>query len=71
MPQYKVLQRSFIGDRLVEEGEIVEYSGEASKENLALIKTSKKAATATTEESTAVTDTSATDTSAGAGDIPA
>ncbi len=28
MPKYKVLQKSFIGDRLVEVGEVVDYEGE-------------------------------------------
>ncbi len=34
MPEYRVLARSFIGDRLVEAGEIVEYDGNPSPENL-------------------------------------
>lgn len=37
---YRVLQRSFIDNRLVEEGEIIEYDGEAGS-NLELIKPDK------------------------------
>lgn len=40
MPQYRVLQKSFIGNRIVEEGEVVDYDGEPS-ENLELIKQAK------------------------------
>lgn len=45
MAQYRVLQKSFINNAIVEEGEIVEYDGKPS-DNLELIKpvkTSKKA----------------------------
>lgn len=37
MPQYKVLQKSYINNRIVEEGEIVEYDGKPGT-NLELIK---------------------------------
>jgi len=37
MAQYKVLQKSFINNNIVEEGEIVEYDGKAGS-NLELIK---------------------------------
>ena len=37
MAQYKVLQKSFINNNIVEEGEIVEYDGKAGT-NLELIK---------------------------------
>lgn len=40
MPQYRVLQKSYVGNRIVEEGEVVEYDGEAS-DNLELIKPAK------------------------------
>jgi len=30
MAQYRVLQKSFINDQIVEEGDIIEYDGEAS-----------------------------------------
>lgn len=43
MPQYRVLQKSFIGNRIVEEGEIIDFDGEAS-DNLELVKKGKKAA---------------------------
>jgi hypothetical protein len=43
MPQYRVLQKSFIGNRIVDEGEIVDYDGEPS-DNLELVKKGKKAA---------------------------
>jgi hypothetical protein len=46
MPTYKVLQKSFIGNRIVEEGELIEYSGKAGK-NLQLVEApSKKSAVA-------------------------
>ena len=45
MPQYRVLQKSFIGNRIVEEGEVIDYDGEAS-DNLELVKKGKKAAEA-------------------------
>ena len=41
MPKYKVLQKSFIGNSICEEGAIVDYDGEASK-NLELIPEPKK-----------------------------
>lgn len=41
--QYRVLQKSFIGNRIVEEGEVIEYDGEPSS-NLELVKKGKKAA---------------------------
>lgn len=43
MAQVRVLQKSFIGNRIVEEGEVVEYDGELS-DNLELVKKGKKAA---------------------------
>ena len=42
MPHYRVLQKSFIGTKLVEEGEIVEYDGEPS-DNLELVQAEKPA----------------------------
>ena len=42
MPQYRVLQKSYVGNRIVEEGEVVEYDGEAS-DNLELIEQPKQA----------------------------
>lgn len=42
MAKYRVLQTSFIDNKLVHEGEIVEYDGEASH-NLELIEPEKKA----------------------------
>jgi hypothetical protein len=43
MAQVRVLQKSYIGNRIVEEGEIIEYDGELS-ENLEPVKKGKKAA---------------------------
>lgn len=40
MPKYKVLQKSFINNRIAEEGEIVEYDGDVSG-NLELMKKGK------------------------------
>ncbi len=60
MPQYRVLQKSFIGNRIVEEGEVIEYDGDVS-DNLELVKKGKKAAEAP------AADTSGTD-QAGAGE---
>lgn len=40
MPKYKVLQKSFINNQILEEGEIVEYDGEPSS-NLELVKKGK------------------------------
>lgn len=42
MPRYRVLEKSFIDNKLVEEGEIVEYEGETGS-NLELIEDSKPA----------------------------
>lgn len=42
MPRYRVLQKSFIGNRIVEDGEVVEYDGEPSG-NLELIEQPKQA----------------------------
>jgi hypothetical protein len=42
MAQYKVLERSFINNAIVEEGAVVEYDGEASS-NLELIVEEKPA----------------------------
>lgn len=51
MPQYRVLQKSFIGNRIVEEGEVIDYDGEAS-ENLEPVKKGKKAAEAPAADAT-------------------
>lgn len=40
MPKYKVLQKSFINNKIVEESEVIEYDGEIS-ENLELVKKGK------------------------------
>lgn len=45
MPQYRVLQKSFIGNSIVEEGEVIDYAGEVS-DNLELVKGKKKGAEA-------------------------
>lgn len=37
MPKYKVLQKSYINNKIVEEGEIVEFDGDVS-DNLKLMK---------------------------------
>lgn len=42
MPKYKVLQKSFIGNRLVEEGETVDYDGEPSDNLEPIDKAAKK-----------------------------
>lgn len=42
MAQYRVLERSFIGNAIVEEGEIVEYDGEAAANLEPLVKKWKK-----------------------------
>ena len=42
MAKYKVLEKSFINNAIVEEGAIIEYDGEAS-DNLELIKEEKPA----------------------------
>jgi hypothetical protein len=60
MAQVRVLQKSYIGNRIVEEGEVIEYDGELS-DNLELVKKGKKAAEAP------AADTSGTD-QAGAGE---
>ena len=44
MPKYKVLQKSFIGNRLVEEGETIDYDGEPSDNLEPVDKAAKKAA---------------------------
>jgi hypothetical protein len=36
MPQYRVLQKSFINNQLLDEGAVIEYDGEAS-DNLQLL----------------------------------
>ena len=41
MPQYRVVQKSFINNRIVEEGEVIDYDGEAS-DNLEPLKPAKK-----------------------------
>lgn len=41
MPQYRVAQKSFIHNRIVEEGELIDYDGEAA-DNLEPIKPAKK-----------------------------
>lgn len=41
MPTYKVLAKSFIDNRIVEEGELIEYSGKAGT-NLKLIEPATK-----------------------------
>jgi hypothetical protein len=41
MAQYRVLSKSFINNRIVEEGETVEFDGKAGS-NLELIKAGKK-----------------------------
>lgn len=40
MAQYKVLEKSFIGNRLVDAGEVVEFDGEAGP-NLEAVKPAK------------------------------
>lgn len=60
MAQYRVLQRSFVNNALLEEGAIVEYDGEPS-DNLELIKASKKSAKA----EAAVTEEAPADAEAG------
>lgn len=40
MAQYKVLEKSFIGNRLVDAGEVIEFDGEAGP-NLEAIKQAK------------------------------
>lgn len=40
MAQYKVLEKSFIGNRLVEAGEVIEFDGEAGP-NLEPVKPAK------------------------------
>lgn len=44
MPKFEVLQKSFIGNRIVEEGEIVDYDGEPSDNLKPVDKAAKKAA---------------------------
>jgi hypothetical protein len=44
MAQYRVLQKSFINNAIVEEGEVIEYDGEPS-DNLELIPDPVKAET--------------------------
>lgn len=41
MAQYRVLEKSFIGNQIVEAGETIEYDGEAS-DNLELVSTKAK-----------------------------
>jgi hypothetical protein len=48
MPKYRVLQKSFIGNRIVEPDEIVEYDGAASG-NLAPVEGTETAAVAPVE----------------------
>lgn len=40
MAQYKVLEKSFIGNRMVEAGEVIDYDGEAGA-NLEPVKAAK------------------------------
>ena len=42
MPQYRVLAKSYIGNRIVEEGEVVDFDGEPS-DNLELVEAEKPA----------------------------
>lgn len=49
MPKYKVLQKSFINNRICEEGDIVEYEGDVS-ENLELVKKGKAKAESSESE---------------------
>lgn len=42
MPKYRVLQKSFIGNRIVEEGEEVDYDGEPSDNLGPIDKAAKK-----------------------------
>jgi hypothetical protein len=49
MAQVRVLQKSYIGSRIVEEGEIVEYDGEIA-DNLELVKKGKKGADASASD---------------------
>lgn len=42
MPKYRVLTKSFINNAIVEEGDLVDYDGEAS-ENLELVEPAKVA----------------------------
>lgn len=42
MPKYRVLQKSFIGNRIVEEGEEVDYDGEPSDNLVPIDKAAKK-----------------------------
>ncbi len=51
MAQYRVLQKSFINDTIVEEGEIVDFDGEPSF-NLELIKGKKGAVSTAVPEET-------------------
>lgn len=53
MPKYKVLQKSFIGNRIVEEGEIVDYDGEPSENLEPVDKAAKKAAASVDADATA------------------
>jgi len=52
MPQFRVLQKSFIGGRIVEEGELVDYDGETS-DNLEPVKPRKKGAEPPAEQAAA------------------
>ena len=40
--QYRVLQKSFLGGRIVEEGEVIEFDGEAHESNLEPVKDKPK-----------------------------
>lgn len=46
MPQYRVLQTSFIGNRLVQEGDVIDFDGEPSDNLEPMDKAAKKAAAA-------------------------
>ena len=49
MAQYKVLQKSFINNNIVEEGEIVEYEGKPGA-NLELLKSKRSPKTDASDE---------------------
>ncbi len=62
MAQVRVLQKSYIGNRIVEEGEVIEYDGELS-DNLELVKKGKKAAAEAPAADTSGTDQAGADES--------
>lgn len=49
MPQYRVLQKSFVNNRIVEEGEVVDYDGDPGP-NLESVKKGKKAEPAAADQ---------------------